>query len=251
MPYCPNCGSPVEGSVNFCPNCGQDLRSTSSARDLSTYVSDDTGDTSYTYKKTTSSSARDDYRVLLYSVGTCKTSQADDLLEDIMGYSNSDAKAIVASLPTEIAENLTRIQALTIAQALTEYGMEVVVMNDDGYVDLDLEAKSSVYDDDGSFVEDALKILGGITVANRLTRFVRRSLSSPRLFTLRYYEPKPPRHKRRFLSLWSREPDPEPIRHVERHPEPRGGFGGGFGGGPGGGPRGGGGPGGGGRGPGR
>lgn len=138
MPFCPNCGSQVNAGDRFCANCGTAIQVVSApAARVVTNVNSD---------------ARSDYRIVLVSRGTCSRTAAIDMLSDLLGYTDADAALIVDNTPMEAALGLTAIQAQYISQAITEYGMQVAIYNNDGYVDMGSRATSSVYNADGSFL---------------------------------------------------------------------------------------------------
>lgn len=199
MSYCPSCGAELTAGARFCANCGTAVSST--AITSSTYTTVTTGD----------------YSLVLMGLGTCPQLQADDIIQDLLGYSELDCIEILTSMPTEIARGLTQQQALYLAQAFTEYGMEIAVYCGGTYVDLSGQATTSVYQSDGSIVKNVLATLATVTIANRLSQFLRWTKPAPPApFRPRYYTPKPPVHVRRSIV---RAPEP---RHQPRpaHPSP-------------------------------
>ena len=157
MAYCPSCGTLLIEGARFCTNCGAQVSTAVSPYTTVTYA-----DTS-----------RKDYRIILIDRGKCTKTNAKELLMDIFGYTTTEANAILNSLPAEIACNLTFQQAVYASQALNEYGLELSVLNSDSYIDIDSYAASSVYDNNGSFLNGVLTILGTITAANRLKNITR------------------------------------------------------------------------------
>jgi hypothetical protein len=223
MAYCPNCGQSVSADAKFCPNCGASLTAATSVPAAGTYS------------------------VILVSLNTCNEDTAADIFADLFGYTDAETAQIKASLPTQLAGNLTKIQADTIARSLTEYGMQVAVYNGSEYVDTD-NASSSVFNSDGSFTSAALAVLGTLTAANLVHSFRRWPAEEYRVespFSHLYhllFHPRPPRHVRRPCP-WQMEPEPhrfhEPVYAApRRQPHPDRGMGpdhrGGRGGGPGG-----------------
>ena len=193
MSYCRYCGAPVAPDARFCSSCGAPVEAEAvvPVEESAPAVLPADYDSAA------------DYSVVLYTIGTCARSYADDLLEDILGYTNSEARQILRVLPTEIARLLTLRQAQYIAQALTEYGMQVVVLRGDAEIDITPYATGSVYNSDGSFLTGVLTALASITVANRIRSFRRWTRPSllRMLFTPRYRWT-PPRH----------------VRHIQQRP---------------------------------
>ncbi|MGX8706348.1 MAG: zinc ribbon domain-containing protein [bacterium] len=168
MPYCPNCGNMVNVGDRFCASCGSVLQATP-----------------------VSGAARSDYRIVLVSRGTCSRAVAIDMLSDLLGYSDPDAARIIDNAPMEAALGLTAIQAQYISQAITEYGMQVAIFNNDGYVDMGSRATSSVYNSDGSFLSAVADVLFGLTVGNRVSTFNRWTRPTPVLFRPSYVRVSP------------------------------------------------------------
>ncbi len=161
MAYCPSCGAQLIEGARFCTNCGAQVALTAQ-NTVSPYATVSYADTS-----------RNDYRIILVDRGKCTKTNAKELLMDIFGYTTTEANAILNSLPAEIACNLSFKQAVYACQALNEYGLELSVLNNDGYTDIDSYASAPVYDNNGSFLSGVLSILGTLTAANRLTSFSR------------------------------------------------------------------------------
>ena len=197
MSYCKYCGAPVAPDARFCSSCGAPVAEEAVVPAAGTVLP---------AEAPVPASVDDgamDYSVVLYSIGTCARSYADDLLVDILGYTGSEARQILRVLPTAIARLLTFRQAQYIAQALTEYGMQVVVLKGDAEIDIAPYATGSVYNSDGSFLSGVLTVLTAITAANRVRsfrRWTRTSLLSL-LFAPRYRWT-PPRH----------------VRHIQQRP---------------------------------
>lgn len=205
MNYCPNCGNPISAGDRFCSNCG-------------TAVAAQTVAVTTTVNNTTT--ARSDYRIVLVSRGTCSRAVAIDMLTDLLGYTDADAARIVDNAPMEAALGLTAIQAQYISQAFTEYGMQIAIYNNDGYVDMGTKATTSVYDSSGSFLSAVAGVLTGLTVGNRVSAFNRWTRPTPVLFTPAYRRPAPPPAYRR------RRPAPRPapipvVRHTAPPPAPK------------------------------
>ena len=192
MPFCTHCGSEILPGAQFCTACGAPVEAPVSS--VPAVDSIPVNDPNYNYVPA-------DYGVVLYSIGTCARRYADDVLEDILGYTKAEARQLIRVLPTQIAQYLTREQAQYIAQALTEYGMQVAVYQGGSPVDLGQFATGSVFNPDGTFVSAAMVALGAISLHNRLRFFRRWAHPSviEYLFAPRYYVPRPPRHIRRSL----------------------------------------------------
>ena len=149
MAYCSNCGALIDGAVRYCPNCGV-------AVNLAV--------------ATTNNNVIGDYRVILISRGSCSRTNAINLLEDLFEYTTAQAASIVDGAPMEAAIGLTATQAQYIAQALSEYGMDVSVYNSNGYVDLGAKATTSVYNSDGTLLSAVATALLGLGAVNRVSR---------------------------------------------------------------------------------
>ena len=207
MPYCPNCGTPVNQTDRFCANCGTALQPVTAPTPV-------TGTAPVTVTAS-DSSARSDYRIVLISRGTCGRAVAIDMLSDLLGYSDPDAARIIDNAPMEVALGLTAIQAQYISQAITEYGMEVAIFNDDGYVDMGSKATTSVYDNDGSFLSAVAGVLAGLTLSNRVSSYHRWTRPAPVLFRPAYRRPRP------LPTYHRRRPAPRPIPVVHHAPPAR------------------------------
>lgn len=249
MAFCPNCGYELGEDMAFCPRCGTNVRAYLGETDalvsvpntaVTAYTAPDTNSTDSGYTTTNTytntysdSTARSDFRVILVSRGSCSKSTCSELLRDILGYTRTEVNKILRNLPAEVACNMTVDQACTLAQALTEYGLQVSITNDSGYVDLSQFATHSVYNTDGSLMSDALRILTSLSIANRVSRFgvwnyhrpsLLRSIFMPR------YRWEPPPHRWRMRPEPPRRPAPAPRPAAPRRdPSPGFGFGFGFG----------------------
>lgn len=212
MPFCSQCGTQITESMKFCPGCGTRL---SAIEDVRKEVLLPDAQTNSADPGTTGG----DYRVILFSLGSCATATARELLEDIMGYTTEQARQLATTTPVEIACGLSYSQAVTLAQALTEYGMEISVCNSSGYIDIPVTATESVYDSGGNFLPAAAAILGLFSAVNRVKRIQRWNHSGPRpgIFRLGFRRPAPPRHRRHSLLFRTPAPrypavPPRPIR---------------------------------------
>ena len=203
MKYCPNCGKLISEDANFCPYCGTNVANVVSVGSYEIEPEDlDYG-----------------YRVVLYSKGSCTLKTAKEVLSDLLGYSLSTAGELLDCCPVEIADELTQAQALTIGQALAEYGMEVTIVDENNtYVDLSDKVSSSVFTSTGALVTGALAILATLTAANRVHTY--RKYKKPSLLELifrpKYIKAKAkPVHIRRTVN-----PRPEPSRRLSINPGP-------------------------------
>lgn len=253
MSFCSNCGRQLDESMKFCPGCGAPLNSSAvpAAQTLpaNVPVAATAVQTPVAYTPATPA-AKSDYRVILLGLGSCSRANARNLLSDLLGYTMADARELVNAVPAEIACCLNEQQACILAQALTEYGMEVTVCDSDDYVDLNSAASVSVFSENGSLLGGALAILATIGLVNRVSKI--RKWNRPfgnYLFRPIYRRSVPPPpirygiHRRQTMIAPPRRRAPMPPRPPigNRGPGPIGGpFGGpGRPGGPGG-PRGGG-----------
>ena len=192
MKYCPNCGSAVADSANYCPNCGRKIN-------VLTVYDEEPADLD------------SGYRVVLFSRGTCTLKTTKEVLCDLLGYSTSTVTDLLDNAPVEIADELTELQAVTIAQALAEYGMDVTIVDEnDRYVDFTDKANDSVFDSTGELIAAALAVFSGLSAANRVHRY--RKYKKPSLLSLLFrpkYRKKPPVHIRRKIHH-----APEPSRRI-------------------------------------
>lgn len=199
MAYCPNCGQVIDVGARFCSNCGTQL----AAAPI----------------RTTASSSATDYRVILVNRGSCTKAIANDVLNDLLGYTDAQADQLLDNLPIEVACNLTAIQAQYIAQAIAEYGMQVSVCNSYGYVDIGNTAMKSVYKSDGSLLDTVAGVIFGLGAANRIAKLTRWTRPAPLVFRPRYTRPAPVPHVRRRVPPVPRPmPGPVPRAAVPRPP---------------------------------
>lgn len=236
MSFCTHCGGEVPPQAAFCPYCGQAVMPAQQLTDggaapIAAAAPVTPANTVPVVQEpvmpvyTEPVHSSPDYSLVLVSLGTCRRSYADDVLQDIIGYTASEAKLLVRQIPVQIAQYLTMEQAQYIAQALTEYGMQVAIYLGSDPVDLGQYATRSVFNSDGSLIGAALAAIAAITASNRLRRFTR--LQRPSLLQLlfrpRYRVEEPPRHVRRQIRRQiRRDPvirrDPEPV--IRRAAEP-------------------------------
>ena len=132
-----------------------------------------------------------------------------------------ETKDLLANTPVEVADELSYKQAIVLAQALAEYGMEVTVVDEnDKYINIPTTNLNSVFDLSGALLPAAMLTLSTLTAANRVHRY--RKYRKPSLLDLLFrptYRKKPPVHIRRNI-LHDHEPSrrititrPAPPRH--------------------------------------
>ena len=134
--YCEYCGQLIETGARFCASCGAPAPAEQNVQD-----------TTVSGQGATIVSGGGNYSVILTSLGTCTEAAAADLLEDTLGYSENESADLFAMLPAQIAQMLTRQQANYLAQAMTEYGMEVSVSNGSEYITIDVDSFLNTGDD--------------------------------------------------------------------------------------------------------
>ena len=207
MMYCKNCGAEVTGG-NFCSYCGQALTET-------------TPSVSLLNKAVSTANDSNLYSLVLVSCGTCSKTQTGDLLEDIFGYTDAESNNLVNMAPVVVGERLNANEASTVAQLLTEYGVQVSITNQsDQYVDLTSKATTSIFDSAGNLLAGAAAIIGALTVSNRIRSYRRYKKPSllERLFHIGY-KPQPPAYQRSFRPRLN--PTPVEPRRTIRTPEHR------------------------------
>lgn len=217
--FCPNCGQQVQDDANFCPACGTSLTSAFQAAKQQISVQQPVVSqpvvsvkpvvpvyTSVPVSQAYSTSAPNDYLVILLDVGNCTKTAARDIFEEVLGYNTSQARKLTDNCPIEIARNLTHEQALYICQLLTEYEMSVAVGNSHGYVDMEHYATASVFTKNGTLLQKVNKVFATLTTINRVTTFVRWSRNDPFRFVFR------PRYTRVRPPVYARKtPRPAPV----------------------------------------
>lgn len=211
MPFCSQCGTPVTQEMAFCPGCGSRLKA---AAKIAVPAPQPASQTIYSAPIC---GAADSYKVILVNRGICRLTAAEELLEDILGYSSVEARRLLHSAPAEIAGNLTLEQAQCVAQALTEYGMEVSISNESGtYIDMNNFAAASVFDSRGDFLPAVAGVLAMLTAANRVRRIAQWNMRGTQLplFRLGFRRPTPPPHFRRA----PRHPAPRPMNGLFGRP---------------------------------
>ena len=205
MPYCQHCGRSYEAGSRFCAFCGAEL-----SADSTSYSS---------YSIPSSASVYEDASVMLTSLGSCTPRNAASLLSSVCGYTLADAQQIVSTLPITVARNLRDDQAEYLAQAMTEYGMDVSVYDSRGYRDL-TGRHTSVFDSTGNLIASVAGVLGLIGLKNRITRDMYRRWDYP----YRFEGNQPPRFRMqtpppRPVTAPIHTPNPAPHRQ-DRHPAP-------------------------------
>ena len=195
MKKCNKCGSKLSNSLKYCPYCGTLL-----GRNI---------------KKENQDNEPDDikvgYKVVLLSKGSCTIKQSKELLHDILGYSLNTARELLEEIPVEIADELTARQAVVLAQTLSEYGLDVTVVDEyNTYIDFSNLQLTSVFDDNGYLMSSAVTILSTLDASNRVHRYrkYRKTNIFNIMFIPRYHRSKP-KNVRQTISL-----DPEPNGRV-------------------------------------
>ena len=180
--FCSNCGQQIPEGARFCPNCGQQV-----------------SDVIVTPINQVNTSAAD-YSIVLLSCGTCNAVTAREIISDLLRYTDAQATELCRSTPVEIACNLNAEQAMVLSQALTEYGLQVSIRNEKGYVDFNQSATASVFNESGSILQSVVNVLGTLSLANRVHKIARWTIDDPFrfIFAPRYRRPAPPRYARNF-----------------------------------------------------
>ena len=170
--FCSNCGAQVADGANFCPNCGAQLNA----------VAATTVPTVATAATPIPTAAVAGDTVMLVSLGSCAPDNAACLLQQTCGYGADEALLIAQSAPCAVARGLTDAQARYLAQALSEYGMEISVYNQNGWLSFE-SASTSVWDKAGALIAAAASALGLIGLKNRISRDLMRRWDYPHRFT--------------------------------------------------------------------
>ena len=207
--YCKNCGAEVSGG-NFCSYCGQALTETTSSISLLN-------------KAVSTATDTNQYNLVLVSCGSCNKTQTGDLLEDIFGYTDAESTNLINMAPVVVGERLNANEARTVAQLLTEYGVQVSITNQsDQYVDLTDNATTSVFDNSGNLLTGVAAIIGALTVGNRISSYRRYKKPSllERIFHLGY-KPEPPVYRRNFRPPVNNPAPLEPRRTIRTPERPR------------------------------
>lgn len=191
MSHCPNCGAEAGIGARFCTYCGTQL----SAAPGASYAT----------------AAQGDYSVMLLSPGTCTAAAAAELVSDACGYTDAEAAELVRNAPITVARNLSETQAAYLAQALSEYGMEVSVYDKDGYREVETGCET-VYDKRGGFLGTAAAVLGMIGIGNRITRSMMHRMDYPH----RFVGPRPPVFRAPRRPAPAPAPAPRPRQRIAR-----------------------------------
>ena len=165
--YCSNCGATVQAA----PISTQTVYTQPVTVTQPTYTY--TQPTAYTYTQPAYTYTGTGYAVMLVDNGTCSPLTAANLISDACGYTDAEAMQLAANAPTLIAQNLTREQAAYLAQALTEYGMQVTIYDRYGNQTF-TSGLESVFDSAGSLLTKVAASLGLIGIANRITGAIRK-----------------------------------------------------------------------------
>ena len=211
MKYCEYCGSAMSDDALFCSHCGAAVKESTQNAAENTAVISPTSQAIQSLTNTVYQDQDTGYRIVLISRGTCALRTAKEVVADLLGYTTTAAGDLIEQVPVEIADEMNERQAMVLAQALAEYGMEVTVLDENNrYINLGGSATESVYQSNGSLTSAALAILATLTATNRVyrqRRYQKRSLLDL-IFRPAYTRPKPV-HIRRHIS-----PDPQPVRRI-------------------------------------
>lgn len=193
--YCPNCGAQLTAGANFCANCGAQLNITTTLSPA----------TVVTPAAANPYAAAQGCTVMLLSLGSCTVASASSLIQQLCGYAADEALLIAQSAPVAVAQNLTELQANTLAQALCEYGLEISVYDGSGWRELE-SPSTSVWSQAGTLIAKAASALGLIGAANRIAKSLMHRWDYP----YRYTGSRPPVY-RLHNSLTRRTPPPRPA----------------------------------------
>ncbi|MBQ9325343.1 MAG: zinc ribbon domain-containing protein [Clostridia bacterium] len=207
--HCKNCGAVISGG-NFCTYCGEPVGETTSSISLLNKAVSTAADTNQ-------------YNLVLVSCGSCNKTQTGDLLEDIFGYTDAESTNLINMAPVVVGERLNANEARTVAQLLTEYGVQVSITNQsDQYVDLTSQATTSVFDKAGNLLSGVAAIIGALTVGNRISSYRRYKKPSllERIFHVGY-RPEPPAYRRNFRPPVEKPAQLAPRRTIRTPERPR------------------------------
>lgn len=172
MSACEYCGLPIEPGAIVCSGCGAPVPP--GAAPPVTNPSQNAG---------IAGGGQGEHRVILLSPGSC--SDVPYVLQQLIGYDPASISRLLGTLPAEIACGLSREQAQYLAQAMTEYGMQVTVSGGSGYVDMNPYANQSVFGSNGTMLSSAMAVLGTITAANQVRQFSRWNQPDPFRYAFR------------------------------------------------------------------
>jgi rRNA maturation endonuclease Nob1 len=218
MKYCVTCGRAVEyDDAYFCPYCGSRIRTASeivqedtAASILSGISTEDPIDVE-PVTVLEPEDIEEGYRVVLISRGTCTAKMAKEVICDLLGYTVTTATSLLEEVPVELADELNERQAVVLAQALAEYGMQVTVVDENNrYMNIDSQATNTVYSSTGDLTAAALAVSGSRTAANRGHRYRRDKKPSLRdlIFKPAYKVPQPVHVRRKVVK------EPESLRRI-------------------------------------
>ena len=194
--FCPNCGTQLGNGVNFCPNCGTKVTVVQPVAANPAPVQGN--------------------MVMLLSLGNCSRATAAVLLQQICGYGADEALLIVDSAPITVARGLNDAQARYLAQAFSEYGMEISVYDGTGWRDWE-SGNTSVWDQTGDMLTAVAAALGLISVNNRISRDMMHRMDPYRLTGAR-----PPVYRLHTTLRAAPRRVVAPVRSPVRHaPPPR------------------------------
>ena len=113
------------------------------------------------------------YRLILADRGDCSIHTAADCLMIILGYHYSEAMELVSSVPVLAADGLSCRQALSLAEAMDEFGTGVEVTDREGHRIPVPSSHRTVLKPDGSFTDDVEEAMQAMTAARRISTPVR------------------------------------------------------------------------------
>lgn len=163
--YCEYCGAQLRENAKFCSNCGAPAPVAAAEEEKKASETD--------HDRQTVIEGEGTYSIVLGSLGNCTKAAAGDLLEDLLGYTDEEAAELLSVIPAFAAQKLTYQQAQYVAQAMTEYGMEVSIRNGVQYVEADKQNTSSIFDDAGALLANAVAVLATLSAVNRMRDFRR------------------------------------------------------------------------------
>ena len=217
MKYCVTCGAAIEfDDASFCPYCGRKIQTASEIVEKDTMESLWNGISTEDVLDAESvvvepEDIDEGYRVVLISRGSCTLKMAKEVICDLLGYASATVTDLLAEMPVELADELNERQAVVLAQALAEYGMEVTVVDENNrYVNISKKATDTVYSAGGELKAAALAVIASLTAANRVHRY--RRYKKPSLLDLIFrpaYKVKQPVHVRRSVVK-----EPESLRRI-------------------------------------